>query len=294
MSWSGGKDSAYALHQIMLGGLYDVRYLVSTIDGNSKRISIHEVPESLIEEQAFLIGIPLLKIYLHDQSNEAYKNQMGAMLSRVKNEGIYHIIFGDLFLQDLRNYREEMMNRFGMQCVFPLWQMDSLFVVQDFIAKGFRSIICSVNETWLSQSWVGRAIDEASVADLPASVDPCGENGEYHSFCYDGPVFQHRIAIKSGLVSSKSFELKLSGVDGIASVTTTTLWYIHLSQINALRRIECGRCGTSFECNAADVINCQCNAVVITSTQQDLIKNNYADCLCANCLQQLAGVQLSN
>ena len=287
MSWSGGKDSAYALHQILQAGVYDVRYLLSTIDADTQRLAIHELPEALLDQQAQLIGIPLKKCYLYNKDNQAYENAMNEMLLGMQEEGIHHIIFGDLFLEDLRHYREEMMKALGMVCVFPLWQMDSANVVADFVAKGFRSVICSVNETYLHNSWVGKIIDESFLESVPAHVDPCGENGEYHSFCFDGPIFKHAVDFTRGKIFSKSFELNKT-VEDANSSSKLQMWYLEILPKPPGRQLKCARCNSSFECNSADVTNCQCNAVPLSIEIQAVIKTKYDDCLCVNCLQELA------
>ena len=286
MSWSGGKDSAFALHTIIGEGIYDVRYLLSTIDGNSRRLTIHEVQETLLEQQAQLIGIPLKKCYLYNKDNKSYEAALHSTLTEMKEEGIHHIIFGDLFLEDLRSYREEMMKAFGMVCVFPLWQMDSLNVVNDFVAKGFKSVICSVNDTYLPGTWVGKLIDESFLESLPAKIDPCGENGEYHSFCFDGPIFKHAIDFTHGKTFSKSFKLNQI-CDDANSPSKLLLWYMEILPGPVTRQLTCARCKQRFVCNSSDVENCQCNAVMLTREITTALENNYEDCLCSNCLQKL-------
>ena len=190
LSWSGGKDCAYALHTLAAEGLYEVKYLLSTFNGTTKRLNMHGVPEALMEAQAAEIGIPLIKVYVFNSSNEAYETAMAKALTDVRGEGISHIIFGDIFLDDLRNYREKTMQVLGMQTHFPLWKLDTLALIKDFLAKKFRSIACCVHDAYLPREWAGRIIDESFLKELPPSVDACGENGEYHSFCFDGPIFK--------------------------------------------------------------------------------------------------------
>ena len=175
-----------------------------------------------------------------------------------------------------------------MHCVFPCWQMDTLFLVKDFIAKGFKSITCCINETYLSKEWVGKEIDNDFVASLPTSVDPCGENGEFHSFCYAGPVFNHALPVKKGLTFYQSLPLRAAGGDEGSS--DIGFWYCELYLLfpNSNHEIKiCPRCGSSFECKVGDVANCQCNGVKLSDEAYDLIKTRYDDCLCVNCLQQL-------
>lgn len=196
--WSGGKDSAYALHQVFKEGRYTVKYLLSTINGNSNRLSMHGVKEELIQEQADSIGIPLLKVYVYEANNSEYEKQMEKTLLTIKAEGISTVLFGDIFLEDLRQYREQKMQPLKMDCVFPLWKMDTGLMVRDFIKQGFKTYTCCVNDGYLDESWVGRLIDGAFVDALPQGTDPCGENGEFHSFCFDGPVFKRPIQVRIG------------------------------------------------------------------------------------------------
>lgn len=206
--WSGGKDSSYALHKVMQEGIYEVKYLLSTFNGNYKRLSMHGIREELIEAQADAINIPLLKVYVYEASNEEYERQMLETLQRVKQEGISIVLYGDIFLEDLRRYREEKMEPLEMQCIFPIWKSATLALVNDFIAKGFRSITCCTNDGYLDETWCGRVIDESFIRDLPSSVDPCGENGEFHSFCYAGPLFKKMIPVVTGEKTYRKLELK--------------------------------------------------------------------------------------
>jgi len=198
LSWSGGKDSSYTLHQLLSDGRYEVKYLLSTINGVYKRLSMHGVREELIEAQARSIGIPLLKVYVYEANNAEYEKQMGDMLLKVKSEGINTVAFGDIFLEDLRIYREEKMKQAGMDCLFPIWKQDTKWLVKDFIDKGFKTCICCINDGYLDESWCGRLIDENFVKELPPAVDPCGENGEFHSFCFEGPIYKSPVSIIAG------------------------------------------------------------------------------------------------
>ena len=207
-SWSGGKDSSYALHKVMQEGIYEVRYLLATINGQFRRLSMHGVREELIELQSERIGIPLKKVYVYESDNASYERQMGALLEEVRSEGINHVIFGDIFLEDLRKYREEKMEQVGMSCVFPLWKKDTTELVNAFIEKGFKTITCCINDGYLDSSWCGRLIDRSFLNDLPPDVDPCGEHGEFHSFCYDGPIFSKPIEVSTGELIYRALEVK--------------------------------------------------------------------------------------
>ena len=198
MAWSGGKDSAYALYQLMKSDQYEPRFLLSTINGNNHRLSMHGVREELIDAQAESIGIELLKVYVYEGTNEEYENSMQKELLKVRDVGIETVTFGDIFLEDLRAYREEQMRKIGMNCLFPIWKKDTHQLVRDFICEGFRTLTCCVNDAYLDQNKCGILVDEKFIADLPAGVDPCGENGEFHSFCFEGPIFKKKLSIITG------------------------------------------------------------------------------------------------
>jgi len=198
-NWSGGKDSALALWKIQQQGHYDIRYLLTSVNAAFDRVSMHGVRRSLLEEQARLTGIPLTTLELPEQPDmEAYEKTMKDKVNWLKAQGCEQAIFGDIFLEDLKVYREQQLAREGITCVFPLWQQDSRQLVKEFIGAGFKSIVVCVNDKYLDRSFCGRVIDEQFIRDLPAGVDPCGENGEFHSFCVDGPVFSRPLAVKTG------------------------------------------------------------------------------------------------
>lgn len=228
-SWSGGKDSSYALHKVLQEGVYDVKYLLSTINGNYKRLSMHGVREELIEAQADSIGIQLLKVYVYEASNLEYEKQMETILLQAKDENINYIIFGDIFLEDLRQYREQKMASLNMQCVFPIWKTDTKWMINDFITKGFKTIICCINDGYLNESWCGRMIDILFIKELPPTVDACGENGEFHSYCFEGPIFKKKINIVSGELTYKLLEIKLANhLTPIKDVDTKGFWFCDL------------------------------------------------------------------
>lgn len=228
-SWSGGKDSSYALHKVLQEGVYDIQYLLSTINGNYKRLSMHGVREALIEAQAESIGIPLLKVYVYEASNAEYEKQTQEILLQAKAENINHVIFGDIFLEDLRQYREQKMAALNMQCVFPIWKTDTQWMLHDFIAKGFKTITCCINDGYLNETWCGKMIDETFIKELPATVDACGENGEFHSYCFEGPVFKKKINIVTGEKAYKPLEIKFADhPTPIKDVGTKGFWFCDL------------------------------------------------------------------
>jgi uncharacterized protein (TIGR00290 family) len=225
--WSGGKDSAYCLHKVLLKRSYEVRYLLTTINDKYKRISMHGVREELLEKQAGAIGIDLLKVTVSEGTNSEYERQIETILLKAKAEGISHVIYGDIFLEDLRVYREKNLEKIQMQGVFPLWKLDTKWLINDFIAKGFKTITCCINDAYLHEEWVGREIDTAFVNQLPATVDPCGENGEFHTFCYEGPLFKKKILFSVGEKVYKPIEVKTDHAFASPS-NTKGLWFCDL------------------------------------------------------------------
>lgn len=212
LSWSGGKDCSYALHLLQQGCMYEVKYLLCTCNTHTKEINMHHVHESLLAAQAVAIGIPLKICYVNSMHNAAYETAVKNMAIALQAEGIHHIAFGDIFLKDLRQYREDLLQPLGMHCVFPLWQQATASLLQQIIAAGCKSIICCIDAQKMPQHWLGKILDATSVTSLPASIDPCGENGEYHSFCFDGPMFHHPLQVSSTSTSSQSMALNATDV----------------------------------------------------------------------------------
>jgi uncharacterized protein (TIGR00290 family) len=198
LCWSGGKDCSFALHQLQQQGIYEVAQLLCTINSQSKRVNMHGVQVSLIEAQAEAIGIPLITMEVTDSSNAAYEAQLAIALQPLIQQGINTIAFGDIFLEDLRQYREAQMQQLGLHCVFPLWKKSTKQLLEEILHKGFRSMLCCIDTSVLPAHLLGKEIDGALIRQLPANADACGENGEYHSFCFDGPIFRHPIAVKGG------------------------------------------------------------------------------------------------
>ncbi len=197
--WSGGKDSALALDRVRRCAAYEVRALITTVNAEFRRVSMHGVREELIDLQSEAIGIPVHKMYVGGRgSNDDYVPALRAALQTFKDQGIADVIFGDIFLEDLRQWRESLLAGSGMTGVFPLWREDTRVLVQEFFDRRFKAIICCTNDAQLKQRDVGRPLDAAFVRELPAGVDPCGENGEYHSFVHDGPIFSRPIAFEIG------------------------------------------------------------------------------------------------
>ncbi|HEY3932988.1 MAG TPA: diphthine--ammonia ligase [Gemmatimonadales bacterium] len=211
-SWSGGKDSALALHRVLSSGRYEVVALLTTINEHYQRVSMHGVRVELLEAQAHAIGLPLEKMFVSERSsNEEYAERMQAILLRYQALGVGLVVFGDIFLADLRQWREANLARIGMKALFPLWNEDTTRLIAEFHANGFRSIVCCANDAYLGESHVGAELDPAFVAALPSSVDPCGENGEYHSFAFAGPIFRAPVAVVIGEKVYRPVELTHPG-----------------------------------------------------------------------------------
>jgi uncharacterized protein (TIGR00290 family) len=200
--WSGGKDSALALYEVQKAGSYEITALLTTLTEEYDRVSMHGVRRELIECQAKLLGLPLEKVYLpKDSSIGVYEARMAEMLSNYRREGVERVVFGDVFLADVRRYREENLSKAGgMKAVFPLWGRDTGELARMFVSEGFKGVVTCVDSQFLDRRYVGRFFDKRFLAELPQGVDPCGENGEFHSFVYDGPIFRGRVPFRRGKI----------------------------------------------------------------------------------------------
>ena len=207
-SWSGGKDSALALYELQKSDRYEIVALLTTVADQYRRVSHHGVREELLDAQADAIGLPLDKLYLPTGESDActfeqYEDLMGRKMAEYCDAGVPLVVHGDVFLQDLRAYRENKLATLGMKALFPLWQRDTTELVDTFIRLGFQAYVTCVDGEKLPASFAGRAIDAAFVRDLPEGVDPCGENGEYHSFVCDGPIFRRPLDVRVGETVSR-------------------------------------------------------------------------------------------
>jgi len=201
LSWSGGKDSSLALAALRADPRYEVVALLTSITSGYDRVSIHGVRRVLLEAQAAAIGLPIIEVSLQPQSsNEAYETAFLEALARVRatHPGVRHVAFGDLYLTDVRAYRERLMEPAGFGLLFPLWGRNTGALADEFIAAGFRATLVCVDTTQLSASFAGRAFDPELLADLPASVDRCGEGGDFHTFVSAGPIFGEPIPVELG------------------------------------------------------------------------------------------------
>jgi len=198
-TWSGGKDSALALYEILQNHQYRVAALLTTITEDYHRISMHGVREVLFDLQTESLGLPVEKVYItKNATNDEYEANMRQTLLRYQHRGITAVVFGDIFLEDLKVYRERNLSAIGMKGLFPLWKKSTTELSHRFIRLGFKAIITCVDSEVLEKNFVGRYYDRQFLADLPVTVDPCGENGEFHSFVFDGPIFQRGISFEAG------------------------------------------------------------------------------------------------
>jgi len=196
-NWSGGKDSALALYHCLRNPDIEIKYLVTTVNDALNRISMHGVRETLLMMQAERIGIPLYEIRLPEMPGMAeYDNTMRSHLEKFKEEGITHAIFGDIFLEDLKKYRDERLSEVGMRGIYPLWKRDSHELIDEFLGLGFGTVIACTQSRL--ENFVGREITNDLIRELPTNVDVCGENGEFHTFVFKGPIFSSPIDYKTG------------------------------------------------------------------------------------------------
>ena len=200
-SWSGGKDSAMALYEIQRTQQYEILSLLTTVTEDYDRVSMHGVRSTLLQQQAQSLGLPLEKILIpKNASNEEYESRMEITLTKFRQAGVSSVVFGDIFLEDIRKYREEKLSQIGITGLFPLWKRGSAELTQAFIDLDFKAIVTCVDSKVLDRTYIGRLIDERFLAELPANVDPNGENGEFHSFVFEGPIFKERIPYTVGKV----------------------------------------------------------------------------------------------
>jgi uncharacterized protein (TIGR00290 family) len=199
LAWSSGKDSAWALHTVRQEREFDVVALLTTTNRTHERVAMHAVRESLLEVQAAAAGLPLVKVPIPAPcSNEVYEQAMSEAMARAKTEGIRNVIFGDLFLQDIRAYREKQLARCEMTPVFPLWGKETRRLAEDMVAGGLSAYLTCVDPRQLDRAFAGRRFDAELLATLPPHVDPCGENGEFHTFANAGPMFGAEINVTVG------------------------------------------------------------------------------------------------
>jgi uncharacterized protein (TIGR00290 family) len=205
--WSGGKDSAMALHTLLQQQQFEVVAILTTVTEEYDRIAMHGVRRELLHRQAESLRLPLHEVSIPPQCvNPIYEARMEESLRHFHDRGVRTVAFGDIFLEDLRAYREKNLARIGMTALFPLWKRDTRELILHFHQQRFRAIAACIDSKVLDSSFAGRELDASFFRDLPASADPCGENGEFHTFVFDGPIFQSAIPIRTGeLVNRDGF-----------------------------------------------------------------------------------------
>ncbi|MCT4666120.1 MAG: adenine nucleotide alpha hydrolase [Flavobacteriales bacterium] len=221
-NWSSGKDSALALYYLLQDENLHIDRLLTSVNTHYDRVSMHGLRRSLLESQVKAIGLPHTTIDLpQNPTMEEYQKMMTSVVDKLKKEGYKACGFGDIFLEDLRTYREEQLE--GIQCYFPLWKKNTKELLEEFLALGFRTILVSLNGEQLDPSFLGREIDQNFINELLENVDPCGENGEFHTFCYDGPIFSKPVAFEIGEKIKRSYP-KPNAMDG----ETIDYWFLDL------------------------------------------------------------------
>ncbi|WP_114779447.1 Dph6-related ATP pyrophosphatase [Botryobacter ruber] len=233
-NWSGGKDSSLCLYHVLQQQKYEVAALLTTLSSATRRISMHGVRQELLEQQAKNIGLPLQQLYLPENASMSdYNRLLDEKLQELKQQGVTTAIFGDINLQDLREYREQQMAQAGMEAVFPLWERPTDELVREFLDLGFKAVVVCVNGKLLDRSFAGRLLDEAFLHDLPPNVDPCGENGEFHTFVFDGPIFREPVQYTLGEVVHKTYGVPADPDDNCFSKDApptydTSFWFCDL------------------------------------------------------------------
>jgi uncharacterized protein (TIGR00290 family) len=199
MSWSSGKDSSFALHVARMSGELHVAALLTTVTEAYDRVSMHGVRKELLHAQAHATGLPLVEVHIPSPCpNEVYEDRMSAVLAGATSSGIDTVVFGDLFLPDIRAYREERLARAGLRAAFPLWKRDTRKLAHDMIDAGLRAVLTCIDPRKMPRELAGRHFDAKLLEDLPEGVDPCGENGEFHTFAYAGPALSQPVAVRVG------------------------------------------------------------------------------------------------
>lgn len=209
ISWSGGKDAALALYKILQSDEVEVVSLHTTFDEKLKRVGMHGIPESLIEQQAAAIGLPLEKIYLPaDSTHQSYEKVMEAFCTAQKEKGVETIVYGDILLKDLKTYREKQLAKVGIKAIFPLWGISTELLLAEFIALDFETLLCCIDAKILPKAFLGKTLNKTLGKEIAQLADPCGENGEYHTFVYNGPLFKAPLSFKKGEAVLKTYHFK--------------------------------------------------------------------------------------
>lgn len=201
LSWSGGRDSTLALYEIQKTDNYEILVLLTTVTEGYDRISMHGVQRILLDQQADSLGFPLEKVFISKNASiEEYETKIREVLEKYLKAGVSSVVFGDIFLEDVRKYREDNLSKIGMKGIFPIWKRDTHELAHTFIDLGFKAVITCVDSNVLDKKYVGRIFNKQFLKELPSNIDPCGENGEFHSFVYDGPIFREKILCTKGKI----------------------------------------------------------------------------------------------
>ncbi len=225
-NWSSGKDAAYAFYLLQQDKKYGIEQLVTSVNSKFNRVSMHGLRRELLEEQAKQIGLPLHTVELPEQPNmEEYNAILTKCVLKLQKRGYAFAGFGDIFLEDLRTYRENQLAPYAINCIFPLWKKNTKTIITDFLSIGFKSIVICIDLNLLDVSFLGRIIDKNFINDLPSNVDPCGENGEFHTFCFDGPIFKKPINFTLGEKVYREYKLGNKDAD---TNTSMGFWFIDL------------------------------------------------------------------
>ncbi len=228
-NWSSGKDAAMALYRMQRSDEFSIELLLTSVNTHHDRVSMHGLQRSLLEQQIQSIGIPFTTIELPEESSmDDYNAIMKAKVEELTSKNFTHTAFGDIFLEDLRAYREEQLKIHEIQCIFPLWKEKTKDLLKEFIDLGFKAIVICTKAELLGEAFIGREIDHSFINDLPENVDPCGENGEFHTFCYDGPIFSSPVQFNIGDKVYRSYK----NPDQNAMNDSIGFWFCDLLPVN--------------------------------------------------------------
>jgi len=231
VAWSGGKDSMLALDRIMKNDTYKVDHLHTVVDTETRRVGLHGIHEKLIDQQAASLGLPLQKLYLSaSQSHFNYEQLMKGYFSDLDHEEFDGVMFGDIFLEDLKAYREKLLaeSDSSLEPIYPLWQENTKSLMSEFLDKGYQTLVCAANKKYFSEKDMGQTIDNSFIASLPNDVDVCGENGEFHTFVYDGPLFHFPVAFETGEIVTKSYTYNKKNKDGSIEELESSFLFVDL------------------------------------------------------------------
>ena len=204
IAWSSGKDSAWSLHILRRDPDVEVAGLFTTVNRVDERVAVHAVRDELLRVQSEALALPLHRIPIpHPCPNENYETAMLRLVAAAKRDGVTHLAFGDLFLEDIRSYRERIFAGVGMELLFPVWGLDTRLLAEEMTASGVRAFIVCVDTRRAPREWAGQVFDSQFVKRMPAGIDPCGENGEFHTFAFDGPMFRHRVGARLGGIAER-------------------------------------------------------------------------------------------